>query len=201
MTTDPNSTDPGSTDVKHELHLKLDVSRTAMLAAVKGLGERDLRRPMTTTGTNLLGLVKHLIGIEHVYLGHAFGRPPPDVLPWVEDGSVWDGADMWATADEASDGLVALYRRACAHGDETIDALDLQAAGSVLHWPEERRTTTLAVLLVRMVDETARHAGHADILRELVDGRAGSDRDEVMDRAGWRAYVARIQGVADNFAR
>ena len=80
---------------------------------------------------------------------------------------------MWATPDEPSEALIGLYQRACAHGDRTIEDLDLDAPGSVAHWPEDRRHTTLGVLLIRIVDETAQHAGHADIVRELIDGRAG----------------------------
>jgi len=61
-----------------------------------------MRRPMTRTGTNLLGLVKHLIGMESTYLGENFGRPFPEPLPWYEDGRGWDNEDMWATTDEPS---------------------------------------------------------------------------------------------------
>lgn len=186
-------------DLKHELHAKLQIGRAAMVERLDGLGEYDMRRPMTPTGTSLLGLVKHLAGVEVTYFGDAFGRPSPEPLAWVDDGSVWDGADMWASPDESSDYLIGLYRRACAHGDQTIDALDLGSPGSVAHWPQERQVTDLGVLLVRMVDETARHAGHADIIRELIDGSAGTDHDSFGDEAVWRAYVDGIQGAADAF--
>lgn len=118
-------------DVKAELHRKLRAGRAGVLSRVDGLGEYDLRRPLTPTGTNLLGLVKHLARVEYVYLGTSFGRPPPETLAWEEDGSVWEGADMWAKPDESSDYLIGLYRRACEHGDRTIEQLDLDApAGS-----------------------------------------------------------------------
>jgi hypothetical protein len=185
-------------EVKDALHAKLVEARAALLAAVAGASEHDLRRPMTPTGTNLIGLVKHLVGVEHVYLGESFGRPSPDVLPWVADGSVWDGADMWATAEESSDGIVALYRRACAHGDETIAALDLDAPGRVPHWNPAAADTTLGYLLVRMVAETAQHAGHAEIVRELADGRTGSDTHD--SGTHWPTYVARIREAAERFA-
>lgn len=187
------------TDLKEELHAKLRLTRGVMTAKLEGLSEYDVRRPMTPSGTSLLGLVKHLTGCEQVYLGTAFGRPTPFTLPWVEDGSIWDGADMWATADESREQLVGLYEQTCRHGDETIAALDLDAPGSVPHWPEERRATTLGVLLIRMVAETAQHAGHADICRELIDGQGPPDRDEYGDDAHWAAYVARIQAAADAF--
>jgi hypothetical protein len=188
------------TAIKDELHRTLQTGRATLLAKLDGLGEHDMRRPMTPTGTNLLGLVKHAAGVEYEYLGTAFGRPPSEPLPWVADGSIWDGADMWATAEEASGWITDLYRRACAHGDRTVADLDLDARGTVAHWPPERRATTLGVLLVRMVAETAQHGGHADIVRELVDGRGGADQD-ALSPAAWRAYVDRVQAAADAFER
>lgn len=186
-------------EVKAELHRSLRSSRATLLSKLEGLGEYDRRRPLTSSGTNLLGLVKHLAGLEYGYLGESFDRPAPETMSWIEDGSIWEGGDMWATADETSDYLVGLYRRACAHADQTIDELDLRAPGRVAHWPEDRRDTTLDVLLIRMVAETAQHAGHADIVRELIDGSAGSDHDAV-DEATWQKYVARVQAAADSFA-
>ena len=187
------------TDLKEELHRKLRAARAGILSKLEGLSDYDLRRPMTPTGTNLLGLVKHLAGEEYGYLGESFDRPAPEKMSWIEDDSIWDSADMWALPGESSDYLIGLYRRACAHADQTIAELDLDAAGSVAHWPEERRSTTLGVLLIRMVDETAHHAGHADIVRELIDGRDGPDHDEIGGEAWWRDYVAQIQAAADNF--
>jgi hypothetical protein len=185
--------------VKDELHRTLRLGRAAVLSKLDGLSEYDLRRPMTATGTNLLGLVKHLAGVEYVYLAESFNRPPPETLPWVEDGSIWDGADMWATPAESSEYLIGLYQRAGTHGDRTIAELDLGSPASVAHWPPERRATTLGVLLIRMVTETAQHAGHADIVRELIDGKAGADHDSVGGEAQWSQYLARVQDAADHF--
>jgi hypothetical protein len=187
-------------DLKEELRLKLQAGRAALLSRLEDLGEYDLRRPMTPTGTNLLGLVKHLAGIEYGNFGQALGRPAPETMSWVEDGSIWEGADMWATADESSEYIVSLYRRACAHADRAIAELDLESPASVAHWPPDRRDTTLGFLLIRMVAETAQHAGHADIIRELIDGKADALDDEAIDEASWRDYVARIQAAADSFA-
>lgn len=186
------------TDLKDVLLDKLEEARAGVLSSLDGLGEYDARRPMTATGTNLLGLVKHLVGVEHVYLGDAFGRTPPDVLPWIADGSIWHGADMWAKVDESREYILGLYERACAHSDATVAALELDSPGSVPHWPEERRATTLGFLLVRMVEETGHHAGHADICREMIDGRGGADQGD-LDEDGWRAYVATVQAAADRF--
>jgi Protein of unknown function (DUF664) len=186
-------------DLKAELHGNLRASRAELLSKLDDLSEYDRRRPMTPTGTNLLGLVKHLAGLEYGYLGESFGYPAPETLPWVEDGSIWQGADMWATPEESSEYIIGLYRRACAHADGVIAGLDLGARGSVAHWPEDRRETTLGVLLIRMVAETAQHAGHADIVRELIDGKGGPDQDSI-DESTWREYLAQVQAAADAFA-
>jgi Protein of unknown function (DUF664) len=153
---------------------------------------------MTPTGTNLLGLVKHLAGLEYAYLGESFGYPAEETMPWVEDGSIWQGTDMWATPGESSEYITGLYSRACAHADSVIAALDLDTPGSVPHWPQDSRDTTLGVLLIRMVAETAQHAGHADIVRELIDGTGGPDHD-AFDEHTWREYLAGIQAAADAF--
>ena len=130
-------------DLKEELHGKLQAGRAALLSKLENLSEYDRRRPMTPTGTNLLGLVKHVAGLEYGLLGESFGHPAPESLPWIEDGSIWQGADMWAKPDESSEYITDLYRRACAHADGVIAALDLEAPGSVAHWPEDRQDTTL----------------------------------------------------------
>lgn len=185
-------------DLKDELHRKLRASRAVLLSKLDNLGEYDRRRPMTATGTNLLGLVKHLAGLEYGYLGEALGYPAPEGVSWIEDGSIWQGADMWARPEESGDYITGLYRRACAHADGVIAALDLEAPGSVAHWPEHSRDTTLGVLLIRMVAETAQHAGHADIVRELIDGTGGPDQDG-LDEATWQEYLLQVQTAADTF--
>jgi hypothetical protein len=185
--------------IAKDLRHYLQQSRDSLLRALDGVPEYDARRPLTPTGTNLLGLVKHLAGIESSYLGDCVGRPSPLRFPWVEDGSVWAGADMWPLPGESRDYLVGLYRSAWAHSDATIAELPLDAPAHVEWWPAERRDTTLGHLLARMVDETARHAGHADILRETLDGRGGRDHDDFGDAAHWAAYVAGIQAAADTY--
>jgi hypothetical protein len=187
------------TGQKEDLHSKLREGRAALLADLTGLREYDLRRPMTPTGTNLLGLVKHLAGLEYGYLGSCLHRPAAETLPWIEDGSIWDGADMWATPQESSGYIVGLYHRACAHADLVITELGLDAPGTVDHWPADRRDTTLGFLLIRMTAETAQHAGHADIIRELIDGTGGSDHGMV-DEQTWQKYTAQVQAAADTFA-
>ncbi len=175
----------------------LQEARDGLLRAMDGLSEYDVRRPMTPSGTNLLGLVKHVAGVELVYLGDSVGRPAPVRLAWVDDGSIWDSADMWATAEQTQEEIIELYRAAWRHSDESVALLDLAAPAHVTWWEESRRDTTFGHLLVRVVAETAQHAGHADILRELIDGQGGRDHADVGDETWWAAYVQRIQDAAD----
>jgi uncharacterized damage-inducible protein DinB len=188
---------PAGADIRADLVRYLQQVRDSVLSSLEGLGEYDVRRPMTPSATNLLGLVKHLAGIELQYLGDCVGRPAPVRLPWVEDESIWDSADMWATADQSRDEIVELYRTAWRHSDESIAQLGLDAPAEVSWWPEERRKTTLGSLLVRVVAETAQHAGQMDIVRELIDGRGGRDHDDVGDAAWWDRHLARVQEAAD----
>ena len=183
--------------IADDLHRYLQQSRESVLASLEGLSEYDVRRPVTPSATNLLGLVKHLAGVELGYLGDSVGRSSPVRLPWVEDESIWDSADMWATAEETREDLVALYKTAWKHSDESIAELGLDAPATVAWWPEERRSTTLGSLVVRCVAETAQHAGQADILRETIDGRGGKDHDDVGDADWWARHVERVQQAAD----
>jgi hypothetical protein len=187
-------------DTKAELHWYLQTARDAMLWKLDGLSERDVRRPMTPTGTNLLGLVKHLASVELGYFGETFGRPSDEPLPWFEEDAE-PNADMFATADESREEIVGLYRRAWSHADETIRSLDLDAIGHVAHWPPDRSEVTLHLILIHMIAETQRHAGHADIVRELIDGTAGlrADNDNLApgDEAWWTAYYERLERIAD----
>lgn len=164
--------------IAQDLQRYLQESRDSVLSSLDGLTEYDVRRPLLPSGTNLLGLVKHLVGIELGYLGDSAGRPAPVTLPWNEDGSVWENGDMWAKPTESREYLVDLYRAAWQHSDESIAALPLDAPAEVEWWAEHKRHTTFGHLLVRVTAETAQHAGHCDVVRELIDGRSGADNPE-----------------------
>ncbi len=155
---------------------------------------------MTPTGTNLLGLVKHLATVESGYLGDVFDGPFPEEPAWLSDDAD-ESADLWATADQSRDDVVERYRRVWVHSDATVAALPLDAVGEVPWWPPERRSVTLHRILVHVVAETDRHAGHADVVRELIDGsagrREGASNLAERDAAGWTAYRAHLQAVAD----
>ncbi len=186
-------------DQKADLHRYLRAAREALLWKLEGLSEYDIRRPLTPTGTNLLGLIKHVASVEFGYFGDTFGRPSGEPLPWFAEGAE-PNADMWAAADESRDQIVGLYHRAWTHSDATIDTLELSAIGQVPWWPGDRREVTLHRILVHMIAETNRHAGHADIVRELIDGavglRAGNDNMPPGDRAWWESYRSRLERVA-----
>ncbi|SDK47420.1 Protein of unknown function [Nonomuraea jiangxiensis] len=186
-------------DPKSELRHYLRQAREALLWKLDGLSEYDLRRPLTPTGTNLLGLVKHMAGVESGYFGEVFGRPFAEHLPWITMDAE-PNADMWATAEETREDIVGLYHRVWAHADATIDALELDATGEVPWWSPERRQVTLNRILVHVIAELNRHAGHADIVRELIDGAAGlrSDNDNLPpgDQAWWADYRDRLEEVA-----
>ena len=184
---------------KADLRRYLQVARDALLWKLDGLSEYDLRRPLTPTGTNLLGLIKHVASCELGYFGDTFGRPSGEPLPWCSEDAELN-ADMWATADESREDIVGLYRRAWAHSDTTINTLALDAIGHVRHWPDARSEVTLHHILVHMIAETHRHAGHADIVRELIDGvvgmRAKHDKMAPGDAAWWSAYYDRVEIAA-----
>jgi uncharacterized damage-inducible protein DinB len=184
---------------KAYLHRYLQSARDALMLKLDGLSEYDIRRPLVPTGTNLLGLVKHVASVEAGYLGDTFGRPFGEPLPWYDEDAE-PNADMWATADESRDQIVALYQRVWANSDNTIEALPLEATGQVPWWSEDRRQVTLHRIMVHMIAETNRHAGHADIVRELIDGTVGMVRDDANlpsgDQAWWRAYRDRLERVA-----
>jgi uncharacterized damage-inducible protein DinB len=190
-------------DPKADLRRYLQAAREAILWKLEGLSEYDVRRPMTPTGTNLLGLVKHLANVEVGYFGDTFGRTFDGPLPWPDgpEGEEPDpNADLWATADESREQIIGLYHAAWLHADVTIESLDLDVVGRVAWWPAERAEVSLHKVLVHVIAETNRHAGHADIVRELIDGTTGLRRDNHNmadgDRASWEDYRNRLERVA-----
>ena len=188
-----------SDGAKADLRRYLQEGRDALVWKLDGLADYDVRRPLTPTGTNLLGLIKHLAGVEAEYFGSVFDRPFPETLSWLGPEAE-PNADMWATPDETREDIIGLYRRVWAHADETIARLPLTAAGYVPWWREASNPISLARILVHVTAETHRHAGHADIVRELADGSAGH-RDgysnlPAEDQAWWGNYYNRLEAVA-----
>lgn len=195
-------------DEKQTLHRYLQNARGVLVWKLEGLSDYDIRRPMTPTGTNLLGLVKHCAGVECGYFGQVVGRPFPG-----ESDLVWDDDDdaelsglMYATEAESREQVTDFYRRVWAHSDATIKELPLEARGNVPWWPEGRRNPTLHALLVHTIQETARHAGHADIIRESIDGAAGlregvSNMPSQATAAAWKKQYDKLESIARSQAR
>ena len=190
-------------DEKETLQLYLQRARESLLWKLEGLSEYDIRRPLVPTGTNLLGLVKHVASVELGYFADTFGRPSDESLPWFADDAE-PNADMWATPEESREDIIGLYHRSWAHADATIAELPLDAIGHVPWWPPERSEVTLHRILIHMIAETNRHAGHADIVRELIDGEVGyrqdSDNMAPGDAAWWAGYRDRVEQAARDAA-
>jgi hypothetical protein len=186
-------------DEKTLLHRYLNEAREALLWKLEGLSEYDVRRPLTPTGTNLLGLVKHAAGVELNYFGRVFDRPFPDPPLW-STADALPASDMYAGPEETRESVVGFYGRVRVYADETIAALAVDAPGLVPWWSESRRAVTLREVLLDVIVELHRHAGHADVVRELVDGAVGMQDGNTnmpaVDGAWWSAHHARLEKIA-----
>ncbi|MDA8263868.1 MAG: DinB family protein [Actinomycetota bacterium] len=188
-------------DPKTVLRHYLQESRDALVWKLDGLDERQARLPRTPTGNNLLGVIKHCLNVEAGYFGPTFGRefPTPEELVPMEAFSDDPQADWYATQDETKDGLVDLYRRIWAFADQTIAQLPLDAPGRVPWWRPGRQDVTLQRIILHVIYNLSRHAGHADIMREQHDGATGwqPENTNVPDGFDWSAYVAKLTALAD----
>ena len=154
---------------KESLRAALDRHRDVVLWKLDGVDSAQARRPMTPSGTSLLGLVKHLAAVEYAWFCETFDRET-EPLPFDENDPE---ADLRVEPHESVEDVVAFYRRARAAADEVLDDLDLDDLGTA--WFGD--PVSLRWVLVHMVEETARHAGHLDIVRELLDGATGDHPD------------------------
>lgn len=179
---------------KAHLHDHLRWVREALVWKLEGLSEYEVRRPLTRTGTNLLGLVKHCATWDSRYFGEVFGRPFPEQLPRWDDPDA-RGTEFWATERESRTDIVELYERVCRHADATIEALSLDTPGFVPWWNEN---VPLFNVMIHCLSDTTRHAGHADVLREGLDGAVGVDRDSApnADSGFWTARRETIERAA-----
>lgn len=155
---------------KESLLISLDRHRNVVMWKIDGLDDEQLRRPMTPSGLTLLGLVKHLAAVEYGWFCQPFGRDA-EPLPFDYDD---DDADLRIGENETTADVIDFYRRARAAANESIAELDVDAVGTA--WFGDQ--VSLRWILIHMIEETARHVGHIDIMRELIDGRIGDhDRD------------------------
>lgn len=185
-------------DLKSDLVGRLEQLNHAVLFKLEGLSEYDARRPMTPTATNLLGVAMHLASLQAEYFGTTFGRPFPreDELYFLTDDDADPQDDLWVRPQETSAWVVGLYRATWEHATATFAALELDAPGRIPTRPYA--AVTLGQMLVHMVDETARHAGHMDIVRELIDGAVGRTAGDgnIIDGYDWAAHHARVEAGA-----
>ncbi|WP_229401979.1 DinB family protein [Micromonospora okii] len=190
-------------DLKATLHQYLRGARNALIWKLDGLSEREARLPRTPTGNNLLGVLKHCLNVEAGYFGVTFGRefPTPEELVSMQAMEEDPQADFYAREDETKDGLIDLYRRVGAFADRTIEELPLDAPGQVPWWPADGRAVTLRKIIIHVTCDLARHAGHADLMREQHDGAVGLRREKpnVPDAYDWPAYVTKLTKLADRF--
>ncbi|MFF3645545.1 DinB family protein [Streptomyces sp. NPDC002564] len=159
----PDLRPPGTnTDEKTTLLAFLDYLRECVLAKAAGVPEPAVRTPGVPSGTNLLLLLKHLTAVELNWFVWAYAGEGEE--PWADEDPV-------SAADSAAD-LAAAYRAAVARANEVVRACaDLDRPG--VRSLRETPPPSMRWVLVHMVEETARHAGHADILRERIDGSTG----------------------------
>ncbi|MDL4818923.1 DinB family protein [Actinomadura opuntiae] len=150
---------------KESLKASLDRHRDVVPWKLDGLDDEQVRRAMTPSGTTLLGLTKHLAAMEYSWFCETFGYET-EPLPLDDDDPE---KDLRIEAGETTEGILAFYERARAAADRVIGELDLDATGT--SW--SGRTVSLRWVLIHMIEETARHAGHLDVVRELIDGGTG----------------------------
>lgn len=177
----------------------LQGARDVLVWKMDGLTERQVRLPLTPTGTNLLGLVKHAANTEVIYFGSVFGRhwPAPDELVQPDDPDALAG--FYAHAHESREQIIDLYQRVQAFADETIASLPLEAVGHVPHWGNAEMT--LLEALIHKTSDLQRHAGHADILREQLDGKVGllPNASNQPDGVDWQTHTDRLTALANGF--
>ncbi|MFZ0170562.1 MAG: DinB family protein [Acidimicrobiales bacterium] len=155
---------------KTSLRVSLDRHRDVVMWKIEGLDDEQLRRTMTPSGTSLLGLVKHLAAVDYAWFCSTFGRET-EPLPFDDDDPE---ADLRVTEEETTAAIVAFYGRARAASDAVIAEVGLDDLGTA--WFGDQ--VSMRWVLIHMIEETARHVGHMDILRELIDGATGDhERD------------------------
>ena len=195
--TENDVSDPSA---KEELHSYLRGARETLVWKLEGLSEYDIRRPMTPSGTNLLGLIKHSTATHFGYFGEVFGRSSAAVAQrFTSDAG--PAAEFWATAEESRQEIVDNYRAAWDFSDATITELPLDSVGHVWWWGDAR--VTLHHVMVHVIADTQRHAGHADILRELIDGTTGmlrgADNLHIHDPTEQDRFREQVEAAAAQF--
>ena len=167
----PTEDQPDSTGSERQvLEAFLDFHRQVLVSKVDGIADNEARRRHLPSKTTLAGLIKHMIGVERGWFQEVLGgRSPEDIGP-----NVGGGQESWDLAkDETVSSLTKEYEQTCEQSRQTAARFALDDAV-----PEpDMGQVSLRWIYVHMIEETARHVGHADILREQTDGAAGIDGD------------------------
>lgn len=142
----------------------LDYFRSVMIRKVEGVDAAGLRLSPVESGTCLGGLIKHLAYVERWWF-QAVWRSDPVEFPWSDDDP---DAEFRLDADDTADSLIALYRREC---DISRRLAQDSRLDDVIPWKDGH--LSLRWIMVHMIEETARHCGHADLIREMLDGSVG----------------------------
>lgn len=181
------------------LRAYLNEARSTVLWKCEALSEELARRPMTPTGTHMLGIVHHLAVTEYGYFGECLGLLPNDdhVLELLqsEDSQI----DFLPPADYSVQDVLELYRKSVAFAEAALDNLEL-ASPAVIPWWSVHRHSTVEHLIVHMIAETSRHAGQLDIVRELLDGQVGL-REQALNlpsysSAQWQEQYSHLQQLS-----
>lgn len=146
------------------LPLFLDHVRSVMIRKVEGVDAEGLRMSPVDSGTCLGGLIKHLAYVERWWF-QAVWRSDPVEFPWTDEDP---DAEFRLDSDDTAESLIALYRHECDISRRLVEDSDLD---DTIPWRDGRMS--LRWIMVHMIEETARHCGHADIIREIIDGQVG----------------------------
>jgi uncharacterized damage-inducible protein DinB len=151
----------------------LDYHRATLLMKAEGLSQAQLSQRLPSSSLSLAGLLKHMALVEDSWFTYRFaGRPEAE--PWVSVD--WDADPDWefhTAVDDTPEELFAMYEAACGRSRMVVDAAPSLDDRSVATSRETGERYALRWILLHMIEETARHNGHADLLREAVDGRTG----------------------------
>ena len=156
-------------DERTTLETFLDHYRDVLVGKVRGLSDEDAQRRLVPSATTLAGLLKHLRRVEVSWFQYRLAQRPAEELPpleWIRDGAQ---DDFRLEPDETVEALIEAYTEECERSRQTAAGYPLDHTVPHDHLGE----VSLRWIYVHMIDETARHAGHADILREQIDGAVG----------------------------
>jgi len=149
----------------------LDYYRDTILWKLQGMSDEDLRRVIVPSGWSALGMVKHLAYVEQGWFRHRLAGEPRGPVPWTDEDP---DADFRVEPGETNDAIIGLYRSECEHSRAVAAKASLDDLAK--EWPADRPPQdrpTLRWIYLHMIEETARHAGHLDVARELIDGKTG----------------------------